>query len=237
MNGGKDIDIVWCVAGISTPMLWTDEAALAACRRNMDVNFWGAAELSHAVLRAWQRPDAPPSKEPRHLVFTASVVAFFAVAGYGPYTPSKWALRGLVDTLAQEAMLYPAQPVRVSIVYPGTILSPGYERENRTKPDVTLELEKSDPKLTPDETAAKAIAGPAGRAALCHCDVHGRDVPPRRHGRVDSEQLGARYVGRLDYVHRLVVRLVVGSWRDKGLCQEERPSLDIFQEELKARRA
>ncbi len=155
---------MWCVAGISTPMLWTDEAALAACRRNMDVNFWGAAELSHAVLRAWQRPDAPPSKEPRHLVFTASVVAFFAVAGYGPYTPPKWALRGLVDTLAQEAMLYPAQPVRVSIVYPGTILSPGYERENRTKPDVTLELEKSDPKLTPDETAAKAIAGlQAGR--------------------------------------------------------------------------
>jgi len=157
-NNGAAPDIVWCVAGMSSPYLWEADEALSAARRNMDVNFWGAAELSHALLREWQRPGLAYS-EPKHLVFTASVLALFAVAGYGPYTPSKWALRGLADTLAQEALLYPATPVAVHVVYPGTILSPGLERENRTKPDVTLQLEKDDPALTPEVVARKSIAG------------------------------------------------------------------------------
>ncbi len=158
-NGGRPIDIVWCVAGMSTPLLWADEAALAAARRNMDVNYWGAAELSHAVLREWLDPAAGPYAQPRHLVFTASVLALFAVVGYAPYNPSKWALRGLADTLAQEMLLYPDHPVRVHVVYPGTILSPGLEREERTKPEITRLLEKDDPRQTPDEVAAKAIRG------------------------------------------------------------------------------
>ncbi|EFW99031.1 3-ketosphinganine reductase [Grosmannia clavigera kw1407] len=162
-NGGRPIDVVWCVAGMSTPMLWAEEpqaVALGASRRNMDVNFWGAAEMAHAILREWLRPEAGPYAEPRHLVLTASVLAFFAVVGYAPYTPTKWALRGLADTLAQETLLYyDTNPVRVSVVFPGTILSPGLARENTTKPDVTLQLEKDDPQLSPDQVAAQAIRG------------------------------------------------------------------------------
>ena len=142
-------------------MLWTDDRSLAASRRNMDVNYFGAADMSHAILRAWLAPEAATGagSSPKHLVFTASTVAFFAVVGYAPYSPSKWALRGLADTLVQEVQLYPDNPVRVHVVYPGTILSPGFERENRTKPDITLLLEKDDPQLTPDEVAEKAIRG------------------------------------------------------------------------------
>ena len=162
-NGGKPIDIVWCIAGMSTPMLWAEEdnsVAVGASRRNMDVNFWGAAEMAHTILREWLRPEAGPYKEPRHLIFTASVLAFFPVVGYATYTPTKWALRGLADTLTQEVMLYEqTNPVRISMVYPGSILSPGFERETKTKPDVTMYLEKDDPHYTPDEVADKAIKG------------------------------------------------------------------------------
>lgn len=162
-NGGRAIDVVWCVAGMSTPMLWVEETqavALGASRRNMDVNYWGAAEMAHAILREWLRPEAGPYAEPRHLVLTASVLALFAVVGYAPYTPTKWALRGLADTLTQETLLYyDTNPVRVSVVFPGTILSPGLARENVTKPDITLQLEKDDPQLSPDAVAAQAIRG------------------------------------------------------------------------------
>ncbi|KAL8365975.1 hypothetical protein RB595_004654 [Gaeumannomyces hyphopodioides] len=163
-NGGAAPDVVWCVAGMSSPMLWADSAgAVAAARRNMDVNYWGAAEMAHAILRAWYDPSRGrgpgPRSEPRHLVFTASVVVFFALIGYAPYTPSKTALRGLADTLCQEALLYPDHPVRVHVVAPGTILSPGFDREQRTKPDITLQLEKDDPRLTPDQVAAASIRG------------------------------------------------------------------------------
>lgn len=164
-NGGAAPDVVWCVAGMSSPMLWADsDGAVAAGRRNMDVNYWGSAEMAHAILRAWYDPSrgaaAPgPGSEPKHLVFTASVLAFFALAGYGPYTPSKNALRGLADTLSQEALLYPDHPVRIHVVAPGTILSPGFDREQRTKPDITLQLEKDDPRQTPDQVATAAIRG------------------------------------------------------------------------------
>lgn len=158
-NNGQSPDIVWCVAGMSTPMLFHEEGAMTEMRREMGVNFWGASDMAHAILREWWSPNHKYPNEPKHLIFTASVVVLYAIVGYSPYTPTKWALRGLADTLTQEAMLYPDQPVKIHVVYPGTILSPGFEREQKSKPDVTIELEKDDPKLTPDQVAERAIAG------------------------------------------------------------------------------
>ncbi|TGJ82663.1 hypothetical protein E0Z10_g6099 [Xylaria hypoxylon] len=156
-NDGKPLDVVWCVAGKSTPDFWV-EAPLSVSREHMDLNFWGSAEMAHAVLRLWCAPDAPVVPEPKHLIFTSSVVAFFTIIGYGTYTPAKAALRGLADTLAQELEIYP-QKVKLHIVYPGSISSPGFERENKTKPEITSILEESDPVQTPDVVAAAAIRG------------------------------------------------------------------------------
>ncbi|KAL7626966.1 3-dehydrosphinganine reductase [Parahypoxylon ruwenzoriense] len=156
-NQGQPLDIVWCVAGKSTPDFWI-EAPLAHTRSQMDINFWGSAEMAHAVLRLWCAPDAPVVSEPKHLIFTSSVVAFFPVIGYGPYTPAKGALRGLADTLVQELEVYP-QKVKVHVVYPGSISSPGFEVENKTKPEITKIIEEDDPVQTPDEVAATAIRG------------------------------------------------------------------------------
>ncbi|POR38496.1 3-ketodihydrosphingosine reductase [Tolypocladium paradoxum] len=158
-NGGHPPDIVWCLAGISTPMLWTDEASLGAARRNMDVNYFGSAEMSRAVLREWLAPEQSRAARSRHLILTASVLSLFALAGYGPYTPSKWALRGLADTLAMELRLYPDNPVHVHVVCPATIANAGFECENRTKHPISFELEKHDTPEGSDTVARKAIAG------------------------------------------------------------------------------
>lgn len=91
-------------------------------------------------------------------MFTSSVVAFYPVAGYGPYAPSKAAIKSLSDSLAQEVLLY-GDSVKIHTVFPGTILSPGHVTENQTKPDITHILEEADPKQTPDECAARSIAG------------------------------------------------------------------------------
>ncbi|KAI1862556.1 hypothetical protein JX265_009270 [Neoarthrinium moseri] len=156
-NNNQPLDIVWCIAGKSTPDFWV-EAPLALTRDQMDINFWGSAEMAHAILRVWTRPDVPVVPEPKHLVFTSSVLAYFPVVGYGPYNPAKAALRSLADTLVQELQLYP-QKVKVHVVYPGSISSPGFDRENMTKPEITRIIEDGDPVQTPDEVAAKAIRG------------------------------------------------------------------------------
>lgn len=160
-NGGEPPDVVWCLAGLSTPMLWTDQGSLEAARRNMDVNYFGTADMSQAILRQWLAPEHKSSR-PRHFIMTASVLGLFAVAGYGPYTPSKWALRGLADTLAMEVRLYPDNPVKIHIVCPATITTAGFEAENRTKHAVSFAMEEHDRPQTADEVARSAIQGLQG---------------------------------------------------------------------------
>ena len=134
------------------------ETPFSSLRDHMDLNFYGMAELSHAILTEWLALDAPEPAQPRHLVLTSSVVAFYTVAGYGGYAPAKSAVRALADTISQEVLLYP-QKVDVHVVYPGTIDSPGLVRENKLKPEITCLLEKDDPVQTAEEVASRAISG------------------------------------------------------------------------------
>jgi 3-dehydrosphinganine reductase len=46
--------------------------------------------------------------------------------------------------------------VDVHILFPGTIYSPGYIEENKTKPKITLKIEESDDGMQP-EAVAKAL--------------------------------------------------------------------------------
>jgi 3-dehydrosphinganine reductase len=156
-NNGESPDIVWCIAGSAYPDLFIN-TPVSKMRLQMDVNFWSCVDMAHAILNDWLTPSSLEQGKERHLVFTSSVVAFYPVAGYGPYAPSKAAIKSLSDTLAQEVLLYGDQ-VKIHTVFPGTILSPGHENENLTKPDVTHILEAADPVQTPEVVAAQSIAG------------------------------------------------------------------------------
>jgi 3-dehydrosphinganine reductase len=127
-------------------------------RWQMDVNYWSCADMAHAILPEWLAPTSVGKGNTRHLVFTSSVAALYTVVGYAPYSPAKAAIKSLSDSLAQEVLLY-GDDVKVHTVFPGTITSPGLERENKTKPDVTHILEETDPAQSPDVVAAKAISG------------------------------------------------------------------------------
>lgn len=127
-------------------------------RRQMDINYWSCADMAHAILGKWLAPGSSGNGSTRHLIFTSSIVAFYPVAGYGPYSPGKAAIKSLSDTLVQEVLLY-GEDVKIHTVFPGTISSPGLEVENQTKPAVTHLLEESDPVQTPEVVAQKSIAG------------------------------------------------------------------------------
>ncbi|KAI0382110.1 3-ketodihydrosphingosine reductase tsc-10 [Hypomontagnella monticulosa] len=174
-NNGQPPDIVWCLAGLATPMLWTDDRSIEAARYNMDVNYFGTAEMSRAIMRAWllpnQQTEHPSSQErkqalaqrsrpvPKHIIFTGSVLSAFSLAGHGTYAPSKFALRALADALVMEVRLYPDVPIEVHFVMPNSITTAGYDRENETKPEVTVQLEGADKPQDPDTVARLAIAG------------------------------------------------------------------------------
>ena len=59
-------------------------------------------------------------------VLTASTMGLIGFAGYSSYAPTKYALRGLAESLRNEFLMY---GIGVHIYYPGTMFSPGYENE------------------------------------------------------------------------------------------------------------
>ena len=128
----------------------------------MNTNYFSSVYIAHSTLRNWLALPSPTSKakEPRHLIFTSSVLAFYPLVGYSPYTPSKCALRALSDTLSQELQLYSGgDSVKVHTIFPATIFSAMYEQENLTKPAITKKLEESDGGQTPDEVAIASVRG------------------------------------------------------------------------------
>jgi 3-dehydrosphinganine reductase len=177
-NNGRVPEIVWAIAGISVPGLFI-ETSTETLRSLMDLNYFAAAYLAHKTLQAWFYPSKPYPKDatpesPRQFIFTSSAVAFVGLAGYAPYSPAKAAIRALADGLRSEVQLYnaarrnktapngaPPAPfdVNIHIIFPGTILSPGFENEEKTKHPVTREMEASDPKQTELEAATAAVQG------------------------------------------------------------------------------
>lgn len=49
--------------------------------------------------------------------------------------------------------------IAVHIYFPPTILSPGYDEENKTKPRITLKIEETDDGTTPETAAAGLLRG------------------------------------------------------------------------------
>lgn len=148
---------MWCIAGAAYPSFFL-ESSTELMRKQMDVNFWTCVDISKAILKDWLAPSSPSKGQERHLIFTSSVAAFFPVTGYAPYAPGKAAIKSLSDSLVQEVLLYD-ESVKIHTVFPGNISSPGFETENKTKPDITHILEEADTVQTPEAVAANSIAG------------------------------------------------------------------------------
>lgn len=177
-NDGRSPDIVFCCAGNCVPGFFVN-SQMKTLRSQMDTVYWTAANTAHAALKRWLKPVAATDRQeefvqthslPRHLIFTASTICFAPVAGYAPYSAPKAAMRALADTLHQETEVFnavrrsgkhdaPERDVNVHIIFPMGISSPGYENEQRVKPELTKQLEEADHPQTPAEVARASIKG------------------------------------------------------------------------------
>jgi len=102
------------------------------------------------MIRAPQEPGMPKRK----LVFIASLASFCSIVGYTSYSPAKAAVRQLADSLREECILY---DIDVHCAFPANILTPGFEEEEKTKPDLTRKMEGPAGGETPEVVAARII--------------------------------------------------------------------------------
>lgn len=143
-------EFVFCTAGISTPRLFlehTPEEFEAGFR----TNYFTALYTIHAAAKAMVAANVKGT-----IVLTSSVLGFMSFVGYSQYSPTKYALRGLADTLRQELSMY---GINVKAYFPAAIFSPGYEQEQLTKPEITKKIEEADGGLTPRQCAEGMLKG------------------------------------------------------------------------------
>ncbi|KAF8238737.1 NAD(P)-binding protein [Tricholoma matsutake] len=149
-HGNKCPDAVFLCAGGSRPsfFLEQDEALL---KKGMDDAYW---------IQAWSALAAAKhmagDRSPGKIVFVSSFLGYMSIVGYSSYSPGKHALRGLAETLRSELLLY---SISVHIFFPGTMFTPGFTEEKKTKPKITLKIEESDTGLTAEQAADGLFRG------------------------------------------------------------------------------
>jgi 3-dehydrosphinganine reductase len=116
----------------------------------MKLNYLGAVAPLKIIIPNMIRREQRGSK----IVLVASQAALTGCVGYSAYCPSKYALRGLGESLRNELLPH---GIDVHVAFPGNMKTPGYEIEQATKPPETKEIEAGEPLQEPDDVAKAMI--------------------------------------------------------------------------------
>ena len=120
-------ELVITSAGIAVPGYF-EEIPAVTFERTMAVNYFGTFYVIRAALPAMR------ARKRGRIVLMSSGAALMGLFGYAAYGPSKFAVRGLAETLRSELR---ADKIGVSVVYPPDTETPMLEEENKTKPEET----------------------------------------------------------------------------------------------------
>ncbi|MGD0174958.1 MAG: SDR family oxidoreductase [Anaerolineales bacterium] len=140
------LDLVFNSAGVTYPGYFQDLKA-EIFREMMDINYFGTLNICRAVVPEMIR------RGKGHLVNISSLVGLLATFGYSAYGASKWAVRGLSDTLRYELRQY---GIRVSIAFPPDTDTPQLAFEEPIKPFETRVIASTN-KVFPPETVVRDI--------------------------------------------------------------------------------
>lgn len=139
-------DLLITSAGIAHPGYF-QELSLEVFEETIRINYFGTLYAIKSVLPLMI------DKQQGHIVIISSGAGLIGIYGYTPYSPSKFALRGLAESLRGEIK---PQGINISIVYPPDTDTPQLAVENLTKPPET-KLITGSAKTWSAEGVAKVI--------------------------------------------------------------------------------
>lgn len=143
------VDVLITSAGVARPGYF-EEVPVEVFERTMAVNFFGTLYPLKAVVPAMRRRGRGA------VVLISSGAGLYGFFGYTPYSPSKFALRGLAESLRAELV---GSGVRIVIVYPPDTDTPQLTEENRTKPVETKAITAGGGLWTADAVARVTLEG------------------------------------------------------------------------------
>jgi len=121
-------------AGMSIPLAFEDLSA-SNFYTQMNVNYLGSVHVVKAFLPYMTNTQ----QQQKHsiggnIILTSSMSGQTGTFGYSGYSPTKFALRGFAECLSMELAAKKSN-VNISLAYPPDTKTPGYEIENRNKPE------------------------------------------------------------------------------------------------------
>ena len=119
------VDVCIAAAGAAIPKYF-DELTADDFSHMLAVNYMGVVHLAQLLLPGMA------SRGRGHFAAISSMAAAVPFVGYAAYSPAKAACRALVDTLRNEYADVPG--VRFHLAFPPDVDTPGFARENETKP-------------------------------------------------------------------------------------------------------
>ena len=136
-------------AGMAHPGYF-EEIPLAVFEQTMAVNYFGTLYSIKAVLPAMKQ------KQRGRIVLISSGAGLIGIYGYSAYSSSKFALRGLAESLRGE--LKP-QGIGVTIVYPPDTDTPQLAAENKIKPIETKKITATAKTWSSEAVAKQIVCG------------------------------------------------------------------------------
>lgn len=142
-------DLLIACAGMAHPG-YVQQLPVEVFEQTMAVNYFGSLYCIKAVLPAMLQ------RQRGHLVLVSSGAGLIGIYGYTPYCPSKFALRGLAESLRGELKM---EGIGVSIVYPPDTDTPQLAQENQTKPPETKQITATAALWSADAVAEAMVHG------------------------------------------------------------------------------
>jgi len=88
------------------------------------------------------------------IVNISSAMGFVGMIGYGTYAPAKFAVAGFSEVLRHEMKPH---GIKVSVVFPSDIDTPGFKTENETKPEECRIISEHGKLMQPEDVAARIL--------------------------------------------------------------------------------
>ncbi len=148
------LEVLCANAGIAGPTALIEDVRPEDFRRCVAVNLEGAFLFARGA--------APLMKRARHgvMLLTSSVAGLYGFPARAPYAAAKWAINGLMKTLAMELGPF---GIRANSICPGSVEGPRIER--------VMALEAAHAGMTRDAVHAARAAGTSMRSFVAATDI------------------------------------------------------------------
>jgi len=143
------VDCLIACAGISIPGYFIDQDE-KDFEKTMQVDYFGTLYAAKAVTPYLVK------QKGGMLAFVGSTLSLVSIMGYSSYTPAKYAVRALAETLRSELKPY---NINVSMIYPPDTETPGFEKEKETKPEESKEITVGYTVEKPENLAPQIVDG------------------------------------------------------------------------------